>query len=228
MSRLPSRSSRQPAPRQHPRHHRLSTSSSAAVQCTDGTGAAGQRLDLGIKGDKVERLGDLSSETATTIIDASGKAVAPGFINMLSWSVDSLMADGKSQGDIRQGVTLEVFGEGSSMGPLNDAMKKRMVEEMGDIKYDITWTTLSEYLQQLEKRGVSTNVASFVGATTIREHVIGLEDRKATAEQMDEMRALVRQEMEAGALGVGSSLIYAPAFYASTEELIELCKVAAQ
>ena len=194
----------------------------------DGTGAAGQRLDLGIKGDKVERLGDLTSETATTIIDASGKAVAPGFINMLSWSVDSLMADGKSQGDIRQGVTLEVFGEGSSMGPLNDAMKKRMVEEMGDIKYDITWTTLSEYLQQLEKRGVSTNVASFVGATTIREHVIGLEDRKATAEQMDEMRALVRQEMEAGALGVGSSLIYAPAFYASTEELIELCKVAAQ
>ena len=194
----------------------------------DGTGAAGQRLDLGIKGDKVERLGDLTSETATTIIDASGKAVAPGFINMLSWSVDSLMADGKSQGDIRQGVTLEIFGEGSSMGPLNDAMKKRMVEEMGDIKYDITWTTLSEYLQQLEKRGVSTNVASFVGATTIREHVIGLEDRKATAEQLDEMRALVRQEMEAGALGVGSSLIYAPAFYASTEELIELCKVAAQ
>ena len=194
----------------------------------DGTGAAGQRLDLGIKGDKVERLGDLSSETATTIIDASGKAVAPGFINMLSWSVDSLMADGKSQGDIRQGVTLEIFGEGSSMGPLNDAMKKRMVEEMGDIKYDITWTTLSEYLQQLEKRGVSTNVASFVGATTIREHVIGLEDKKATAEQLEQMRALVRQEMEAGALGVGSSLIYAPAFYASTEELIELCKVAAQ
>ncbi len=194
----------------------------------DGTAAAGQRLDVGIKGDKVERLGDLSSETATTTIDASGKAVAPGFINMLSWSVDSLMADGKSQGDIRQGVTLEIFGEGSSMGPLNDAMKKRMVEEMGDIKYDITWTTLSEYLQQLEKRGVSTNVASFVGATTIREHVIGLEDKKATAEQLEQMRALVRQEMEAGALGVGSSLIYAPAFYASTEELIELCKVAAQ
>ena len=194
----------------------------------DGTAAAGQRVDVGIKGDKVERLGDLSSETATTIIDASGKAVAPGFINMLSWSVDSLMADGKSQGDIRQGVTLEIFGEGSSMGPLNDAMKKRMVEDMGDIKYDITWTTLSEYLQQLEKRGVSTNVASFVGATTIREHVIGLEDKKATAEQMEQMRALVRQEMEAGALGVGSSLIYAPAFYASTEELIELCKVAAQ
>jgi N-acyl-D-amino-acid deacylase len=194
----------------------------------DGTAAAGQRVDVGIRGDKVERLGDLSSETATTSIDASGQAVAPGFINMLSWSVDSLMADGKSQGDIRQGVTLEIFGEGSSMGPLNDAMKKRMVEEMGDIKYDITWTTLSEYLQQLEKRGVSTNVASFVGATTIREHVIGLEDKKATAEQMEEMRALVRREMEAGALGVGSSLIYAPAFYASTEELIELCKVAAQ
>ena len=138
------------------------------------------------------------------------------------------MADGRSQGDIRQGVTLEIFGEGSSMGPLNDTMKKRMVEEMGDIKYDITWTTLAEYLKELERRGVSTNVASFIGATTIREHVIGLEDKKPTPQQLDEMRALVKQEMEAGALGIGSSLIYAPAFYASTDELIELCKVAAQ
>jgi N-acyl-D-amino-acid deacylase len=194
----------------------------------DGSAAPGQRADVGVKGDRIERIGDLSAETAKTTIDATGKAVAPGFINMLSWSVDSLMADGKSQGDIRQGVTLEIFGEGSSMGPLNDAMKKRMVEEMGDIKYDVTWTTLAEYLQQLEKRGVSTNVASFVGATTIREHVIGLEDKKPTAEQLEEMRALVKQAMEGGALGVGSSLIYAPAFYASTEELIELCKVAAR
>ena len=127
----------------------------------------------------------------------------PGFINMLSWATESLIADGRSQGDIRQGVTLEIFGEGSSMGPLNDAMKKRMVEEMGDIKYDITWTTLAEYLKELERRGVSTNVASFIGATTIREHVIGLEDKKPTPAQLDEMRALVRQEMEAGALGIG-------------------------
>ncbi len=194
----------------------------------DGTGSPGRRVDIGIKNDRIARIGDLSAETAKTTTDAAGRAVAPGFINMLSWAVDSLMADGRSQGDIRQGVTLEIFGEGSSMGPLNDTMKKRMVEEMGDIKYDITWTTLAEYLKELERRGVSTNVASFIGATTIREHVIGLEDKKPTPQQLDEMRALVKQEMEAGALGIGSSLIYAPAFYASTDELIELCKVAAQ
>ena len=161
------------------------------------------------------------------MIEASGLAVAPGFVNMLSWSTESLLADGRSQGEIRQGVTTQIFGEGSSMGPLSEAMKKRLIENMGDVKYDITWTTLSEYLRELERRGVSQNVASFVGATTIREHVIGLEDRKPTPEQLDQMRELVRQEMEAGALGIGSSLIYAPAFYASTEELIELCKVAA-
>jgi N-acyl-D-amino-acid deacylase len=194
----------------------------------DGTGSPGRRVDVGIKGDRIERVGDLSNESAKTTTDAAGRAVAPGFINMLSWSTESLLADGRSQGEIRQGVTLEVFGEGSSMGPLNDAMKKRMVEEMGDIKYDITWTTLAEYLKELERRGVSTNVASFVGATTIREHVIGLEDKKPTPQQLDEMRALVKQEMAAGALGIGSSLIYAPAFYASIDELIELCKVAAQ
>jgi N-acyl-D-amino-acid deacylase len=194
----------------------------------DGTGAAGGRADVGIRGDRIVAVGNLGGASATTTVDAANLAVAPGFINMLSWSVDSLIADGRSQGEIRQGVTTEIFGEGSSMGPLNDAMKKRAVEQMGDIKYDITWTTLSEYLKDLERRGVSPNVASYIGATTIREHVIGLEDRKPTAQQLDEMRALVRQEMEAGALGIGSSLIYAPAFYASTEELIELCKVAAQ
>jgi len=194
----------------------------------DGTGAPGRRADIGIKGDRIARVGDLSAESAGKTIDASGRAVAPGFINMLSWATESLLVDGRSQGDIRQGVTLEIFGEGSSMGPLNDAIKKRIVKEMGDIKYEITWTTLAEYLAELERRGVSTNVASFIGATTIREHVIGLEDKKPTPQQLDEMRALVRKEMEAGALGVGSSLIYAPAFYASTEELIELCKVAAQ
>ena len=194
----------------------------------DGTGSPGRRADVAITGDRIATVGDLGSASGRTTIDATGLAVAPGFINMLSWATESLLADGRSQGDIRQGVTLEIFGEGSSMGPLNDAMKKRIVDEMGDIKYEITWTTLSEYLRELERRGISTNVASFIGATTIREHVIGLEDRKPTAEQLERMRALVRQEMQAGALGIGSSLIYAPAFYASTEELIELCTVAAQ
>lgn len=193
----------------------------------DGTGAAGRRADVGIRGDRIAAVGNLTGASATTIVDATNLAVAPGFINMLSWSTDSLIADGRSQGEIRQGVTTEIFGEGSSMGPLNDAMKKRAVEQMGDIKYDITWTTLAEYLKDLERRGVSPNVASFIGATTIREHVIGLEDRKPTPDQLERMRALVRQEMEAGALGIGSSLIYAPAFYATTEELIELCRVAA-
>jgi N-acyl-D-amino-acid deacylase len=194
----------------------------------DGTGQPGRRIDLGIRGDRIATVGELTSTTAGTTIDATGLAVAPGFINMLSWATESLLVDGRSQGDIRQGVTLEIFGEGSSMGPLTPEMKKRMVDEMGDLKYEITWTTLAEYLKTLETRGVSTNVASFIGATTIREHVIGLEDKQPTPEQLDRMRALVKQEMEAGALGIGSSLIYAPAFYASTEELIELCKVAAQ
>jgi N-acyl-D-amino-acid deacylase len=193
----------------------------------DGSGSPGRRADVAIRGDRVAGVGPFGSLPAATVIDATGLAVSPGFINMLSWSTESLLVDGRSQGEIRQGVTTQIFGEGSSMGPMNDAMKKRAVEQMGDIKYDITWTTLSEYLRELERRGVSQNVASFVGATTVREHVIGLEDKKPTPEQLEQMRALVRQEMEAGALGIGSSLIYAPAFYATTEELIELCKVAA-
>jgi N-acyl-D-amino-acid deacylase len=192
----------------------------------DGTGTAGRRADVAIRGDRIVAVGDLTGAAAATVVDARGLAVAPGFINMLSWATESLLVDGRSQGDIRQGVTTEIFGEGSSMGPLNDEMKKRAHEEMGNLKYEITWTTLSEYLKDLERRGTSANVASFIGATTIREHVIGLEDKKPTPEQLEQMRALVRQEMEAGALGIGSSLIYAPAFYASTEELIELCKVA--
>jgi N-acyl-D-amino-acid deacylase len=194
----------------------------------DGTGAAGRRADVGIQGDRITAVGDLTSVKAPSTIDASGLAVAPGFINMLSWSNESLLVDGRSQGEIREGVTTQIFGEGSSMGPLTPEMKRRMIEQMGDLKYPITWTSLSEYLKHLEEQGISQNVASFVGATTIREHVIGLEDKQATPAQLDEMRGLVRQEMEAGALGIGSSLIYAPAFYASTEELIELCKAAAQ
>jgi N-acyl-D-amino-acid deacylase len=194
----------------------------------DGAGGEPRRADLGIKGDQIASIGDLANATAKTVIDARGLAVAPGFINMLSWSVDSLLIDGRSQGEIRQGVTTEIFGEGDSMGPLTAEMKQRRLENQGDLKYPIEWTTLAEYLQHLEKKGVSPNVASFIGATTIREHVIGLEDKQATPEQLEQMRQLVRQEMAAGALGIGSSLIYAPAFYASTEELIELCKVAAQ
>ncbi len=194
----------------------------------DGTGGPGRRVDVGVRGDRIAGVGDFAQAKAGLVIDADGLAVAPGFINMLSWSTESLLVDGRSQGEIRQGVTTQIFGEGSSMGPLNAAMKKRMVEQMGDIKYQITWTTLSEYLRELERRGISQNVASFLGATTVREHVIGLADRKPTAAELGAMRDIVRREMEAGALGIGSSLIYAPAFYATTDELIELCKVAAK
>lgn len=194
----------------------------------DGSGARPRRADLAIRGDRIAAVGSFAGAGAKNIIDARGLAVAPGFINMLSWAVDDLIIDGRSQGDIRQGVTTEIFGEGDSMGPLNAEMKRRRLAAQGDVKFDIPWTTLAEYLTYLEKRGVSPNVASYIGATTIREYVIGLEDKKATPEQIDEMRELVRREMEAGALGIGSSLIYPPAFYASTEELIEMCKVAAE
>jgi len=147
---------------------------------------------------------------------------------MLSWSIYSLIADGRSQNEIRQGVTTEIFGEGSSMGPLNAEMKQRMLAQQGDLKFEIPWTTLAEYLTYMEKRGVAPNVASFIGAGTVRTYVIGLEDKKATPEQLKQMRDVVRREMEAGALGIGSSLIYAPDTYASTEELIEMCKEAAK
>jgi N-acyl-D-amino-acid deacylase len=155
-------------------------------------------------------------------------AVAPGFINMLSWSTESLIADGHSQSEIRQGVTTEIMGEGESMGPVNERIREKMLREQKDFHYEIKWKTLAEYLRYLEGRGISCNVASFIGATTIREYVIGFEDKAPTPEQLEEMRGLVRQEMEAGALGIGTSLIYPPAFYAKTPELIELCKVAAQ
>lgn len=194
----------------------------------DGRGGPGRRADVGIGGDRIVTVGALGDAKASLVIDATGLAVAPGFVNVLSWSTDSLIVDGRSQGEVRQGVTTQVMGEGWSMGPLSDAMKQRAVADQGDIKYPITWTTLAEYLQMLQRKGVSQNVASFVGATTVREHVIGLDDRAPTAEELERMKALVRQEMEAGALGVGSSLIYAPASYSTTEELIELCKVAAQ
>jgi len=194
----------------------------------DGTGEKPRVIDVAIRGDRIAALGNFSADQAKTVIDAKGLAVAPGFINMLSWSTESLIEDGRSQSEIREGVTTEIMGEGNSMGPLNDRMKERIVSQQGDIKYEIKWNTLSEYLRYLEQRGISCNVASFVGATTIRDFVIGLEDKQPTAEQLEQMRQLVQQEMEAGALGIGTSLIYPPAFYAKTEELIELCKVAAK
>jgi N-acyl-D-amino-acid deacylase len=194
----------------------------------DGTGSEGRKADVAIRGDRIVGVGDFQNSSATNVIDAHGLAVAPGFINMLSWSTESLIHDGRSQSEIRQGVTTEIMGEGESMGPVNDRVRQNMLKQQTDIKYDIPWNTLVEYLQYLEKRGVSCNIASFIGATTIRENVIGFEDKQPTPQQMNEMRELVRKEMEAGALGIGSALIYPPAFYAKTEELIELCKVAAK
>src|SRR6266700_746559 len=194
----------------------------------DGSGSEARHVDLAIKGDRIAGLGDFSNANAKSVIDAKGLAVAPGFINMLSWSTESLIQDGRSQSELRQGVTTEIMGEGESMGPVNDGVREFMLKQQADIKYDIKWNTLAEYLRYLETRGVSCNVASFIGATTIRECVIGFEDKAPTPGQLDQMRELVRKEMEAGALGIGTSLIYPPAFYAKTEELIELCKVAAK
>jgi N-acyl-D-amino-acid deacylase len=194
----------------------------------DGTGQPPRRADIGIRGDKIVTIDDLANATAKTTIDAAGLAVAPGFINMLSWSNESLLADGKSQSEIRQGVTTQIMGEGESMGPVNDAIRARMKREQTDIKYEIEWRTLGEYLYFLERKGVSQNVASYLGATTVREYVLGKGDVKPTAEQMERMRRLVESEMRDGALGIASALEYAPAYYADTAELIELCKVAAK
>jgi len=194
----------------------------------DGTGAEPKQLDVAIRGDRIAGIGDFKAAKAKRVIDAKGLAVAPGFINMLSWSVASLIQDGRSQSEIRQGVTTEIMGEGFSMGPVNDRVREAMLRMQTDVKFEIKWTTLGEYLRYLETRGVSCNVASFIGAATIRAYVIGFEDKQPTPEQLDQMRELVRKEMEAGALGIGTALIYPPATYAKTEELIELCKVAAK
>ncbi len=194
----------------------------------DGSGQKPIVGDVAIDGDHIAAVGSLGNAKGKTEIDAKGLAVSPGFVNMLSWATESLLVDGRAQSDLRQGVTLEVMGEGGSMGPLNDAMKKEAVEQQGDIKYPITWTTLGEYLDQLVARGIAPNVASFVGATTVRIHEVGYADRPPTAEELARMRKLVDQAMEEGALGVGSSLIYAPAFYAKTDELVALCEEAAK
>jgi N-acyl-D-amino-acid deacylase len=194
----------------------------------DGSGGTPYKADIGIKGDTIAFIGDLSGVSAQISVDANGMAVAPGFINMLSWANESLIQDGKSQGDIRQGVTLEVMGEGESMGPLNAKMKDAMQKDQPEIKYKVEWNSLGEYLKFLEKKGISCNVASFVGATTIREYVVGEDNRDPTPAELDSMKGLVKQAMEEGAMGVGSSLIYPPAFFAKTHELTELSKVASQ
>jgi N-acyl-D-amino-acid deacylase len=194
----------------------------------DGSGGKPFVGDVAVNGDRIAAVGVLGGAKGKTEIDARGLAVSPGFVNMLSWANESLLVDGRAQSDIRQGVTLEVMGEGGSMGPLNDAMKKEMVEQQGDIKYPVTWTTLGEYLDQVAARGIAPNVASFVGATSLRIHEVGYANRPPTAEELARMRKLVDQAMEEGALGVGSSLIYAPAFYAGTDELVALCEEAAK
>ena len=194
----------------------------------DGSGGEPSRGSIAIVADTIAAVGDLGQARGKVEIDAGGLVIAPGFINMLSWANESLLEDGRSQSDIRQGVTLEVMGEGWSMGPLNQEMKREIKEQQGDLKYDIAWTTLGEYLEHLERRGVSTNVASFVGATTVRIHVLGYDNRAPTASELESMKKLVREAMEEGALGLASSLIYAPAFYAGSDELIALATVAAE
>ncbi|MBA4146886.1 MAG: D-aminoacylase [Verrucomicrobia bacterium] len=194
----------------------------------DGSGKQPFIGDVAIRGDKVVAVGTLKNASADNEIDAHGLAVSPGFINMLSWATVRLIYDGRSQSDIRQGVTLEVVGEGESMGPLSPAMKKQMAEDQGDIKYPVEWNTLGEFFDWIERRGISCNLASYVGTSTIRQNLIGEVDRPPTDEELEKMKALVAQAMEEGALGTSSSLIYAPGVYASTRELTELCKVAAK
>ncbi len=197
----------------------------------DGGGGEPYAGDLAIDGDRITALvpaGRRPGVRGRLEIDAAGLAVAPGFVNMLSWATASLLVDGRAQSDVRQGVTLEVFGEGWSMGPLTAEMKEEMVARQGDLRFDVEWTTLGEYLEHLERRGVAPNVASFVGATTVRIHELGHADRAPSAEELERMRDLVRQAMAEGALGVGSSLIYAPAYYAGTDELVALAAAAGQ
>jgi N-acyl-D-amino-acid deacylase len=207
----------------------------------DGSGTAPFVGDVGIDGDRIVALGDLSSATAESVVDASGLAVSPGFVNMLSWSTESLIVDGRSQGEIRQGVTLEVFGEGVSLGPMNDAMKEEWLEHFVAVvgseqraaellggALEVPWTTLGEYLEFLESKGISANVASFLGATTARIHELGYADRPPNEEELERMRQLVHTAMREGAMGIGSSLIYAPAFYAKTDELVAISSVAAE
>jgi N-acyl-D-amino-acid deacylase len=195
----------------------------------DGGGGEPQKTDIAIMADTIAFIGDLSGQAGTKqTIDANGLVISPGFVNMLSWSTESLIQDGRSLGEIKQGVTLEVMGEGDSMGPLSDSVKAYAQRLQGDIKYKIEWTTLGEYLSYLEKRGVSTNIASFIGAATVRANELGYANRPPKPEELERMKQQVRKAMEEGAMGVGSSLIYVPGTYANTYELTELAKVASE
>lgn len=194
----------------------------------DGSGGEAFMADIGINADTIAFIGDLGKASGTKEIDAGGRAVTPGFINMLSWANESLIQNGESKSDILQGVTTEIMGEGWSMGPLNDSMKAQTLRNESDIKYPITWTSLGDYLNFLEKKGIACNVGSFVGATTVRQYYLGDADKQPSADTLNKMCDLVRAAMREGAMGVGSSLIYAPAFYASTEELTALCKAAGE
>jgi len=194
----------------------------------DGSGGNAVVADIGIRGQRIEKIGNLSRAHAATEVEARGLAVAPGFVNMLSWAPDSLFVDGRSMSDIKQGVTLEVFGEGSSLGPLTPQMRETELKNQGDIKYPIDWLGFGEGLDTLARHGISPNIASFVGATTLRIHEIGYANRAPTAEELARMQDLARQAMREGALGIGSALIYAPAFYAKTDELVALVKAASE
>lgn len=194
----------------------------------DGSGDTPYVGDVAIKGDKIVYVGPRAPGRAARIIEASGKAVSPGFVNMLSWANESLIADGRGLSDTVQGVTLEVMGEGNSMGPWNPEMKRLELQRQSDIRYPIRWTTLGQYLEYMQRKGITPNIASFVGATTVRVHELGEKDVQPTPAQLQRMRALVRQAMKEGAMGVGSSLIYAPANFAKTPELIALTTEAAK
>jgi N-acyl-D-amino-acid deacylase len=194
----------------------------------DGSGAEGYVGDVVVDGDRIVYVGKSRGDTGKTMIYARGKAIAPGFINMLSWATESLIVDGRGQSDLRQGITLEVFGEGTSGGPLSPEMKKLAKARQTDIRYDITWTSLNEYLETLQNKGIAPNVASFIGAETARVHVLGEGDVDPTPAQLDEMRRLVHTAMEDGALGVGASLIYAPGTFAETDELVAISAEAAR
>ena len=193
----------------------------------DGSGGEPYTADVAVAGDQVAVVGRTEGARAGTVIDAAGMAVAPGFINMLSHSYITMLHDGRSLSELMQGVTTQVFGEGTSMGPLHEESRRRLQEMDPALDYTVEWTSLAEYLQYAERKGVSQNVASYIGATTLRTHVAGFEDRPLTATEMDTVRGLIREEMAAGALGIGSSLIYPPAFFAGTQELIEMCRAAA-
>jgi N-acyl-D-amino-acid deacylase len=194
----------------------------------DGTGGEPFIADIGIKGDTIAFIGEIGFANAGNKIDASGMAVSPGFINMLSWANETLIMDGRGLGDLMQGVTMEVMGEGSSMGPLNDSMKAAIEARMVDYKYEIEWNTLGEYFDFMERKGISTNIASFVGNSTIRQNVLGMNNVEANTEQREQMKNLIRQAMEEGAVGVSSSLEYVPSMYSDTDELIEFAKIAAE